>query len=58
MKNSIVVDGVECFREQPEVTKNQAYVERYDWLKTHIEEKMDISDEKFAKLFFFFLSKF
>ena len=57
MKNSIVVDGVEYFREQPEVTKNQAYVESYDWLKTHIEE-MDISDEKFAKLFFFFLSKF
>lgn len=40
MKNSIVVDGVECFREQPEVTKNQAYVERYDWLKTRIEEEL------------------
>lgn len=33
MKNSIVVDGVEYFREQPEVTKNKAYVERYELAK-------------------------
>ncbi len=39
MKNSIVVDGVEYFREQPEV-QNQAYVECYDWLKTRIEEEL------------------
>ena len=51
MKNSIVVDGVEYFREQPEVTKNQAYVERYDWLKTHIEENGHFR-RKICKTFF------
>lgn len=32
MKNSIVVDGVTYYREQPDLIKAKAVLEKYEWL--------------------------
>lgn len=40
MKNKIVVDGVEYFRETPEMAEMKKVVERYEWLKADIEHEL------------------
>ncbi len=41
MKNKIVVDGVEYFRETPEMTEMKKVAERYEWLKSDIERELE-----------------
>ena len=37
-KNSIVVDGVTYYREQPELTKAKVTLEKWDWLKDRLAQ--------------------
>ncbi len=50
MKNSIVVDGIEYFREHPKANENQVFVERYDWLKSRIEQEMHNAQELYENM--------
>jgi|GEM_PF-6839660 len=41
MKNSIIVDGVTYYREQPELTKAKVAIEKYEWLTASIRHVLE-----------------